>query len=105
MRKCVVASIGILGASLAAAAAAQTNPGGAPSPAPMIEYVSGETVQPTPDDLGPPAGNVPICKNGQEDNCINSWEANRTGNRPINYWPGRPASEIDGPLPVDQPDR
>ena len=27
----------------------------------------------------------------------------KTGNRPINYWPGRPASEIDEPLPLDDP--
>ena len=86
------------GALLALPVAAQT--------APQIEYRSGEVVQATPEDAGPPAdGELPICKAGQEDNCINSWEANRTGNRPINYWPGRPASEIDEPLPVDRPNR
>ena len=94
MRKIVLIGLAGLAAGFALPAAAQT------APAPKINFVSNETVQPTPADEGPPTG-----KQGEEDNCINSWEANRTGNRPINYWPGRPASEIDEPLPVDQPDR
>lgn len=104
MRKFVISSLAVLGVGLTVPAMAQTNPGGAPSLAPVIEYVGTETVQATPGDAGSPSGEVPICKPQQEDNCINSWEANGTGNRPINYWPGRPASEIDGPLPVDRPD-
>ena len=99
MRKIVLIGLAGLAAGFALPAAAPT------APAPKINFVSNETVQPTPADEGPPTGDVPICKQGEEDNCINSWEANRTGNRPINYWPGRPASEIDEPLPVDQPDR
>lgn len=95
MRNLKLASAAALAMAAAAPAMAQ---------APTINYVSNETVQATPEDAGPSTGDVPICKQGQEDNCINSWEANRTGNRPINYWPGRPASEIDEPLPVDQPD-
>ncbi len=97
MRKIAITGFAALGFVLAGPAAAQTDQ------APTIEYVSKETVQQTPEDAGPPSGDVPICKDKQEDNCINSWEANRTGNRPINYWPGRPASEIDEPLPVDDP--
>lgn len=99
MKNILLAGIAAGGVVLAAPVSAQTGQ------APVINYVSNETVQPTPDDQGPPPGDVPICKPAEEDNCINSWEANRTGNRPINYWPGRPASEIDEPLPVDEPDR
>ncbi|MBB3035216.1 hypothetical protein [Alteriqipengyuania lutimaris] len=96
MRTFLMITGAAFGAALALPAAAQ---------APTIEYRSAEVVQQTPDDAGPPAaGELPICEAGAEDNCINSWEANRTGNRPINYWPGRPASEIDEPLPVDQPE-
>ena len=68
-----------------------------------INYVSNETAQPVPQDEQPKSGELPICKPKQETNCINSWEANKTGNRPINYWPGRPASEIDEPLPLNEP--
>ena len=96
MKKIILAAAAAGGLAMAAApAAAQTGT--------QITFKSGEVVQATPDDMGPPTGDVPICKPKQEDNCINSWEANKTGNRPINYWPGRPASEIDGSLPVDQP--
>lgn len=97
MNKILLGTMAAAGAAIAIPASAQT------APAPTINYVSSETVQQTPEDAGPTTGDVPICTAGQEDNCINSWEANRTGNRPINYWPGRPASEIEEPLPVDDP--
>ena len=97
MQKFVFAGVAAMGALMALPVSAQTDP------APRINYVSNETVQQTPEDPGPPDGELPICKQGDEDNCINSWEANKTGNRPINYWPGRPASEIDEPPPVDEP--
>ena len=38
---------------------------------------------------------LPVCKPNQQDGCINSWEKNKTGTRPLNYWPGKPASEMD----------
>ena len=47
-------------------------------------------------------GDLPVCTANQQDGCINSWEKNKTGNRPLEYWPGRPASQIDGPLPATQ---
>ncbi len=47
---------------------------------------------------------LPVCKPNQQDGCINSWEKNRTGTRPLDYWPGRPASEIEGPIPAEDPD-
>ena len=46
---------------------------------------------------------LPVCSANQQDGCINSWEKNKTGNRPLEYWPGRPASEIDEPLPATRP--
>ena len=46
---------------------------------------------------------LPICKPNQQDGCINGWEKNKTGTRPLEYWPGRPASEIDEPLPATRP--
>ena len=39
----------------------------------------------------------------QQDGCINSWAKNKTGNRPLEYWPGKPASEIPEKLPATKP--
>ncbi|QZH74452.1 MAG: hypothetical protein JY451_12325 [Erythrobacter sp.] len=45
-----------------------------------------------------------VCEGDQADDCINPREAGLNfGNVPIDYWPGRPASEIDGPLPAEAP--
>jgi hypothetical protein len=39
----------------------------------------------------------PVCTSGQQDGCIEPYAAGLNwGNRPLPYWPGRPASEIDG---------
>ncbi len=46
-----------------------------------------------------------VCTPGRTDGCINPRDAGLDeGNREIDYWPGKPASEIDGPLPVSKPD-
>lgn len=37
---------------------------------------------------------LPVCKANQQDGCINSWEKNKTGTRPLDRWPGKPASEM-----------
>lgn len=70
-------------------------------------FVSREVSQATPANYVNASGDdLPVCTANQQDGCINSWEKNRTGNRPLNYWPGRPASEISeerGTLPVDKP--
>lgn len=60
-----------------------------------MRFVSNEMVQPTPGDQGPPTGDLPICTANAQDNCINSWEARGTGTKPLDYWPGQPASEMD----------
>jgi len=45
-----------------------------------------------------------VCMGDQKDSCINPREAGlKTGNRPLSYWPGKPASEIDEPLPAEDP--
>ncbi len=69
-------------------------------------FVSREVTQTTPASYKAVSGdNVPVCTAKQQDGCINSWEKNKTGNRPLNYWPGRPASEIPGKLPVNNPNK
>ena len=48
---------------------------------------------------------VDVCREGQQDSCINPHEAGLDfGGVPIDYWPGRPASEIDHPLPEHEPE-
>ena len=59
-----------------------------------IRFVSNERVQSAP---APHQGEYPVCSANQQDNCMNAWEAGRRGagvNRPLDYWPGRPASEM-----------
>ncbi len=71
-----------------------------------MRFVSNEMVQDTPGDAGPPSGDVPICSANQQDNCINAWEAGKRGKgvaRPLDYWPGKPASEIPGDKPLTKP--
>lgn len=68
-------------------------------------FVRNEVVQNIPMDQA--TGEIPVCDEGETDNCINAWEAGKRGpsvNRPLEYWPGRPASEIDEPLPATRPD-
>ena len=46
-----------------------------------------------------------LCKDGQTDSCINPQDAGFDwGGKEIDYWPGRPASEIEGPLPEREPE-
>ena len=73
------------------------------SPAPR--FVRSEVTQTTPAGYKAAASgdDLPVCAPKQQDGCINSWEKNKTGTRPLEYWPGRPASEIDGPLPATRP--
>lgn len=67
-------------------------------------FVSKEVTQTTPAAYKAASGDdLPVCKGDQQDGCINSWAKNKTGNRPLEYWPGKPASEIDGKLPAKKP--
>ena len=67
-----------------------------------MQFVRREMAQPvtgSADAAALASGDLPVCKKGQQDGCINSWEKNKTGTRPLNYWPGKPASEMAGPKP------
>lgn len=67
-------------------------------------FVSKEVTQTTPAGYAAASGDdLPVCKGDQQDGCINSWAKNKTGNRPLEYWPGKPASEIPGKLPAKKP--
>lgn len=71
---------------------------------PDMQYVSGEVAQTTPASTAPANGEYPICQGDESDNCINPREAGKDyGNVPLNYWPGKPASQIDEPLPANKP--
>ncbi|MCB2075881.1 MAG: hypothetical protein H6917_12025 [Novosphingobium sp.] len=44
-----------------------------------------------------------VCTPEKTDGCVNPREIGLDqGNRAIDYWPGKPASEIDRPLPEEQ---
>ncbi len=59
-------------------------------------FVSGEVTQTVPAATN--SGTYPPCRGTVQDQCINPREAGLNyGNRPLNRWPGRPASEIPGP--------
>lgn len=46
-----------------------------------------------------------VCTAEKQDGCINPKAAGlKFGNTPLNYWPGKPASEIDHPLPAEKPE-
>ena len=66
-----------------------------------MRFVESETVQTAP----PPKEEYPVCSAKVQDGCINPREAGKNyGNVPLDYWPGKPASEIDEPLPAKKPD-
>jgi len=55
-----------------------------------MRFVRSEVVQATPGDQGPPTGDLPVCENNAQDNCINAWEAGRRGagvTRPLENFP------------------
>ncbi len=63
-----------------------------------MRFVRNEMVQATPGDQGPPTGDLPLCEPQSQDNCINPWEAGKRGAsvpKPLDYWPGQPASEMN----------
>jgi len=62
--------------------------------------VSGEVVQSTPAATRA-NGEYPLCSATVTDSCINPREAGKNyGNRPLGYWPGKPASEMPGKKPM-----
>ena len=99
MKKLMISAVAIALAVPAAAA----NEKAPAEPKPKVEVVSvGEDGK--PDVVKVDGYTMRVCKGDVQDGCINPQDAGFDwGGKEINYWPGRPASEIDGPLPVDQP--
>ncbi|MEO1922501.1 hypothetical protein T8S45_02815 [Blastomonas marina] len=59
-----------------------------------VRYQSGAVVQTVPANTV--QGDYPICADGRTDACIQPRAAGKNwGNRPLDYWPGKPASEMD----------
>lgn len=76
----------------------------AAAPAPAMRFVPSEVVQPAPPAAVPADGKYPPCKGKVQDNCINPRQDGlKYGNVPLDYWPGKPASEIKGPIPAQKP--
>ena len=47
---------------------------------------------------------VDVCTAERQDSCINPRDAGLDqGRREIDYWPGKPASETEEPLPLEKP--
>lgn len=70
-----------------------------------MQFVRRETTQPiaaSADAAALASGDLPVCKKGQQDGCINSYEKTGKGTKPLSYWPGKPASEIPGKKPDPQ---
>jgi hypothetical protein len=89
-------------AALAGQALAQTEPQSEPEP--KVEIIAWDT-DGKPDRVRVDGYEYKLCKGGQTDSCINPQDAGFDwGGREIKYWPGRPASEIDGPLPDERPE-
>ena len=45
-----------------------------------------------------------VCTERGQDSCINPRDAGLDfGRRELDYWPGKPASQIDEPLPAEKP--
>ena len=95
-----LAAIALL-AFAAAPAAAQE---GATDEKPKAEVIAWDA-EGKPDRVRIDGYEYNLCKGGQTDSCINPQDAGFDwGGREIKYWPGRPASEIDGPLPEERPE-
>lgn len=68
----------------------------------QMQFVRRESAQAVPasaDAAALASGDLPVCKKGQQDGCINSYEKTGRGTKPLSYWPGKPASEIPGSKP------
>ena len=84
----------ILAASLAVPVVAR-----AQEEKPKVEVLEvGENGQPTKVKIGD--REVYVCNEERQDSCVNPRDAGFDfGNRELTYWPGKPASQIDGPIP------
>ena len=74
------------------------------APKPKVEIVSVDD-EGRPDVVKIDGIETAICRGDRTDGCINPRDAGLDeGGTQINYWPCRPASEIDVPLPVEKPE-
>jgi hypothetical protein len=81
-------------ATAPAATQAQTNASSTATTSGDVRFVSNEMVQNAP---APHNGEYPVCTANMQDNCMNPWEAGQRGRgvtKPLEYWPGEPASEM-----------
>ena len=62
----------------------------------QMQFVRKEMAQPITQSSASSvnADDLPVCSPNQQDGCINSWEKNKTGTKPLDHWPGKPASEM-----------
>ena len=80
-----------------------TSMSSAPMASGTMQFTSHEMAQPvagSADAAALQSGDLPVCKKGQQDGCINSWEKNHTGTKPLDHWPGKPASEMPMKKPM-----
>lgn len=78
--------------NMAATTSARTGPAASGN----MRFVSNAVVQNVATDQV--QGEPPVCERGQTDNCINAWEAGKRGRgvtKPLDRWPGQPASQRD----------
>lgn len=68
-------------------------PAASTSPATTTRYVSNEVVE--GNRQATPQAEYPVCKGEVQDSCINPRAAGLSwGNRPLDHWPGKPASDL-----------
>ncbi|GGD63250.1 hypothetical protein [Croceicoccus mobilis] len=62
---------------------------------PKMVMKSGEMAQPMAATPKTPDSEYPLCTDGRTDSCVNPRAAGKNyGNKPLDYWPGQPASEM-----------
>ena len=83
-------------ASTTASTTAEANSTASAMTSGQMRFVSKEMAQPVTQRTAASinAEDLPVCKPNQQDGCINSWEKNKTGTKPLDHWPGKPASEM-----------
>lgn len=67
---------------------------------PAMRMESNPMIQQVPASAQPTSGDYPICSKDQTDGCIQPRAAGKNyGNRPLDYWPGEPASSMKNKPP------
>ena len=97
-----LAATAVLGAAFALVAA--TGKDKQAEAKPKVEVVSAGP-DGKPDVVKVDGYTMKVCKGDVQDGCINPQDAGFDwGGKEIDYWPGKPASEIEGKLPEHKPD-